>query len=56
MGPKKSVNSVSSDDISATLNLADKKAGEHSVTASFKIDGYGDVWVVGSYNTTVTIE
>ena len=55
IGPKRSVNSIKAENISATLNLADKKAGEHSVTAAFKLDGYDDVWVVGAYNTTVTI-
>ena len=56
IGPKSAVNKISAEDISATLNLTDKKAGEHSVAATFSIDGYNNVWAVGTYNTTVTIK
>lgn len=56
IGPRTAVNKINSNNLVAILNLSDKKAGEHSVTATFKVEGYSNVWIVGTYSTTVTIK
>ena len=55
-GPRAAVNKITAANVSAEVDLTDKKSGEHSVTVSFKIDTYKNVWVVGNYKTTVTIK
>lgn len=56
IGPRAAVNRVNSSNVVAILNLTDKKSGEHTITASFKVNGYSNVWIVGTYSTSVTIK
>lgn len=55
-GPRNIINRVNASKIIAEISLADKKAGEHTVNATFKLDGYTNIWVNGTYRTTVTIK
>lgn len=55
-GPRSMVNSLSSSNIYAVVNLADKKAGEHTVDAVISFKNNKKVWSVGTYKTTVTIK
>ncbi|MBE6750475.1 MAG: hypothetical protein E7560_04865 [Ruminococcaceae bacterium] len=55
-GPRAAVNKINATNAVAVLVLTDKKAGEHTVTASIKFEGYDNVWAVGTYNTSVTIK
>ncbi len=55
-GPAGVINQISSKDVYATIDLTDKKAGEHAVNASISFEGYKNVWAVGAYQTTVTIK
>lgn len=55
-GPRASVNKINDTNAIAVLVLTDKKAGEHTVTATIKFEGYNNVWAVGTYNTSVTIK
>lgn len=56
IGPKSAVNKFNTQDIVADFDLSNKKSGEHTVTAAFTINEYTNVWVVGTYDTTVTIK
>lgn len=55
-GSKNSIRNIKPEDITAEVDLTDKKAGQHTVQVKFKINGYTDVWIVGQYTTTVTIK
>ena len=54
-GPKSAVNKITADIISGEVDLQDKGEGQHSLNVVFNIKNYKNVWVVGSYNSTVTI-
>lgn len=55
-GPSSVIRRLSSSKVYAQIDLTDKKAGEHTVTASINFDGYKNIWSVGSYTTTVTVK
>ena len=55
-GPRSVVNKINSSNVYAELNLSDKNAGAHTVSASIVFDGYDNVWAIGTYNTTVTVK
>ncbi|MBO5020295.1 MAG: hypothetical protein J6D52_06500 [Clostridia bacterium] len=55
-GPSSVINNITSEDISAEVDLTDKKAGQHTVPVKFKLGKYKNVWISGQYNTTVTIK
>lgn len=55
-GPKSAINKITGNNVIAVINLLDKVAGEHSVTPSFLISGYNNIWVENSYTTTVSIK
>ncbi len=55
-GPASVIKYITPDDISAEVDLTDKKAGQHTVAVKFKLGKYKNVWVSGQYNTTVTIK
>ncbi len=55
-GPKSVLLKIKESKIYAQIDLTDKKAGEHTVTASINFDGYKNVWSIGSYTTTVTVK
>lgn len=39
----------------AEIDLTDKKSGEHTVNAVINFEGYKNVWSIGTYKTSVTI-
>jgi len=55
-GPKEVIDKLDISKIYAEINLTDKKAGEHTVTAIIKFEGYNNIWAVGTYSTTVTLK
>ncbi len=55
-GPSSVIRNITADDVSAEVDLTDKKAGQHTVAVKFKLDKYKNVWVSGQYTTTVTIK
>ena len=55
-GPASAINRLSSTSAYAEIDLTNKKAGEHAVTAKINFEGYNNVWAVGSYETSVTIK
>lgn len=55
-GPKAIIDKLNVDNIYAEIDLSDKKAGEHTVTAVIKFKGYDKIWAVGTYSTTVVIK
>ncbi len=54
--PKSVLSKISSANVTAEIDLTDKKAGEHTVNVTFKIANHNSVWIVGTYKTTVTIK
>lgn len=54
-GPAPVINALTANDLYAEINLKDKYAGEHTVTANIKSDKYNVVWQIGTYSTTVVI-
>lgn len=54
-GPRAAVNKITADMITAQVDLQDKGEGQHSLNVAFSFKTYKNVWVVGTYNTTVTI-
>lgn len=55
-GPKSVLDNFNEKKAYAVVDLTDKKAGEHTVTAVISFDGYKNVWTVGTYKTSVTIK
>lgn len=55
-GPRNVIRNLNADNITAEVDLTDKKTGQHTVPVKFKLNGYNNVWVVGQYTTTVTIK
>lgn len=55
-GPKNMVNKINSSNITAIIDLSDKKSGEHTVNAYFSFGDYTKIWQVGVYTTSVTIK
>lgn len=55
-GPRNIIRNFNADNITAEVDLTDKKAGQHTVTVKFKLNDHKNVWVVGQYSTTVTIK
>jgi YbbR domain-containing protein len=56
IGPKAMIDKIKVQDITANFDLSNKTGGEHTVTANFTINEFTSVWVVGTYDTTVTIK
>lgn len=55
-GPSSVVNKLSTSAIYAEIDLTNKKAGEHAVTAKINFSENNNVWAVGTYETTVTVK
>lgn len=55
-GPRLSVNRLKNSETYAVVDLADKKAGEHSVEVLICFKDKDNIWAIGTYNTTVTIK
>ena len=56
IGPKSAIDKISVQNITAYFDLSNKTSGEHTVTANFTIDDFTNVWIIGTYNSTVTIK
>lgn len=55
-GPSSVIRKFTEANISAEVDLTDKKAGAHTIPVKFKLENYNNVWVIGEYTTTVTIK
>lgn len=55
-GPKSVVNKLNESMLYAELDLSDRAAGEHTVTAKIVSSEYNNIWQVGTYATTVIIK
>lgn len=55
-GPRNVINKLKASSVYATVDVANKKAGEHSLEAVIKFKNNDNVWAVGTYTTTVTIK
>ncbi|HCC35255.1 MAG TPA: hypothetical protein DEQ02_06310 [Ruminococcaceae bacterium] len=56
IGPEESIDKIEDSDVSAVIDLADKKSGQNEVDVVMEISGYPDCWVAGSYEAIVNIE
>ena len=54
-GPKDVVSQLKASDFYAVVDLTDKSAGDHTVEAVIKSDIYKNVWQVGTYSTSITL-
>ena len=55
-GPKSVLNKLEASNMYAQINLANLKAGEHSVDAFINFKENNNLWQVGTYKTTVIIK
>lgn len=55
-GPRAEVSKITASNVYANIDLTDKKAGEHTVTATIGFENSNNVWAVGLYKTTVVIK
>lgn len=55
-GPRNVIRNFNVNNITAEVDLTDKKAGQHTVSVKFKMNDHNNVWVIGQYTTTVTIK
>jgi len=55
-GPRNSVRNLKNSKVYAVVDLANKKAGEHSVEVLICFKDNDNIWAIGKYNTTVTIK
>ena len=54
-GPANIINKLNANDVYVVVDLKDKSAGEHTVETVLKSNVYNNVWQVGTYILTVTI-
>ena len=54
-GPKNVIAKLKDNMLYALVDLSDKAAGEHTVSALIRSDSYNNVWQVGSYSAMVKI-
>ncbi|MEE1054134.1 MAG: hypothetical protein U0L33_07365 [Acutalibacteraceae bacterium] len=54
-GPKDVIENLKASDLYAVVDLTDKSSGDHTVEAVIKSDIYKNIWQVGSYSTSVTL-
>lgn len=54
-GPKDVIENIKTSDLYAVIDLTDKSAGDHTVEVTIKSDTYKNIWQVGTYSTSVTI-
>ena len=55
-GPRAIVNKLDASKIYAQINLANLKAGQHTVDAYINFKENNNLWQIGSYKTTITIK
>ncbi len=55
-GPADVIAGIDEEKIYAKVDLSNKKAGAHAVTASISFEDNVSVWAIGSYETSVTIK
>ncbi len=56
IGPQESLEAVENGDVSAKIDLADKKSGQSEVDVEMVLSGHPDCWVAKSYKAIVNIE
>lgn len=54
-GPKDVIENIKTSDLYAVIDLTDKSAGDHTVEVTVKSDVYKNIWQVGTYSTSVTL-
>lgn len=54
--PANVINRINENNAYATIDLTDKKSGEHVINASISFEGINNAWAVGTYQTSVTIK
>lgn len=54
-GPKDIIENIKTSDLYAVIDLTDKSAGDHTVEVTVKSDVYKNIWQVGTYSTSVTL-
>lgn len=54
-GPKDVIEKIKTSDLYAVIDLTDKSAGDHTVEVTVKSDVYKNIWQVGTYSTSVTL-
>lgn len=55
-GPRRAVNNLDTKDVYAAVDLANKKAGEHTVQVLLGFKEDNNIWALGSYDTSVTVK
>ncbi len=55
-GPASAVNRLDASTVYAEVDLSNKKAGEHAVSANINFRDNDNVWAVGTFETTVTVK
>lgn len=55
-GPRNDIYRLKKSEVYAVVDLADKKAGEHTVAALICFEDNERLWAIGSYDATVTIK
>ncbi len=55
-GPRRAVNNLDTKDVYAAVDLANKKAGEHTVQVVLGFKEDNNIWALGSYDTSVTVK
>ncbi len=55
-GPRAAVNKINASMVTAQVDLSGKKAGQYTVDVTFKIAGYNNAWVIGTYKAVVTVK
>ncbi len=55
-GPRNAVYSLKEKDVYAVVDLADKKAGEHTVQVLLGFKNDDNIWGLGSYDTSITVK
>ena len=54
-GPKSVIEKLKASDFYAVVDLTDKSVGDHTVEVVIKSDLYKNVWQVGNYSTSITL-
>lgn len=55
-GPENIIKKIKSSDLYALVNLENKTAGVYTVEVVIKSDVYDEVWQIGTYNISITLE
>ncbi len=54
-GPSEVIKNIKASDVFAVVDLTDKSAGAYTVEVVIKSDVYTDIWQLGTYSTSITL-